>query len=98
MPAKNKYALSIEKTEPKIWRLFCSRLINSRDIRHLTQEMRLVPDGFKTFFNRDVVVYLIPTPCMTHVGKVESFVSYAILANLNSNVGDGASGQGGRSI
>jgi hypothetical protein len=75
MPAKNKYALSIEKKEPNIWRLFCSRLINSRDIRHLTQEMRLVPDGFKTFFNRDVVVYLIPTPCMMHVGMVESFVS-----------------------
>ncbi len=37
--------------------------------------MWFVPDGCQAFFNGEVVVDLIPIPGMTHVRKIEPFVS-----------------------
>jgi len=43
--------------------------------RLLTQKIWFVPNGCQTFFNGEVEIDLIPVPGMTHVRKIELFIS-----------------------
>jgi len=55
--------------------VFGSKGIASGDNCRLLQEIWIVPDGYQTFFDGEVQVDLIPLTVMTHVRKVEPFVS-----------------------
>ena len=55
--------------------MFGSKGIASGDNCRLLQEIWIVPDGYQTFFDGEVEVDLIPLTVMTHVRKVEPFVS-----------------------